>query len=440
MKPIGRREFIRNSAAAAALPFIVTGRSVAASDMVRVGIMGAGGRGTQLAEWFAAMPDVEVAYICDVNQRRFERVLEAVSRHQDKEPELVTDFRRILDDPEVDALVNATPDHWHGLGTIMACQAGKDVYVEKPLSHNIREGAQMVAAARKYERIVQVGMQCRSSAYVAEAAGMIEDGGLGDIHLIEVVFQMQHPSREQGPEQPIPSGLDWDMWCGPAPLAPYSPGRWWFERWDYSTGGIAGDAVHQLDLARMLLDIGYPEAVYCDGGVRHFTDGREIPDTQIATFEYDGLSLLFKATLWTPYIKKIPHSIRDADSLPAWDNCSTKIVVYGSRGMMNLGRHGGGWQLYDEDYRIVRTEYGRQADANHIRNFIDCIRSRETPVADVEDGHVSTSLCHLANISCRTGNRRLVFDPRKQNFPGDPEANAYLGRTYREPWVVPAEV
>ncbi|MBW7997956.1 MAG: Gfo/Idh/MocA family oxidoreductase [Candidatus Glassbacteria bacterium] len=441
MKPIGRREFFRNSAgAAAALSLLAPGKSVPASDRVRIGIMGVGGRGTQLAGWFAAMPDVEVAYLCDVNQRRFERSLEAVSAHQDYEPELVTDFRRILDDPEVDALVNATPDHWHALGAIMACRAGKDVYVEKPLSLNIWEGAQMVRAARKYERVVQVGLQCRSSAYAAAAAEFIKSGGIGDVHLAEVVFQMQHPAVPKGDEQPVPPGLDWDMWCGPGPLVPYSPGRWWFERWDYSTGGIAGDAVHQLDLARMLLDIGYPEAAYADGGVRHFDDGREIPDTQIATFEYGGLTLLFKATLWTPYMKKIPHSIRDSDTIPAWENCSTKIVVQGTAGMMNFGRHGGGWQVYDENYELVRTEPGRQGDAAHLRNFIDCVRSRELPAADVEQGHISTLLCHLSNVSCRVGNRKLVFDPRNQSFPGDPEANAYLGRTYREPWVVPAEV
>jgi predicted dehydrogenase len=323
----------------------------------------------------------------------------------------------------------------------MACQAGKDVYVEKPLSHNIWEGTQMIAAARKYQRVVQVGLQSRSAPYVAAGAEAIADGALGDVHLVEVVFQMQHPEIPKGPAQQPPSGFDWEMWCGPAPVAPFSPGRWWFERWDYSTGGIAGDAVHQLDLARMLLgDIGYPKLAWSDGGVRHFSDGREIPDTLIATFAYDGLTFLFKASLWNPYMKKIPHAVRDSDTIPAWENCSTRTVIYGTRGMMNFGRHGGGWQIYDEDYRIVRTEHGRQADAEHLRNFIDCVRSRQQPAADVEVGHISTLLCHLANISCRTGNSRLEFDPASQGFPGNDEANAFLARSYREPWVVPEEV
>ncbi|HUU29761.1 MAG TPA: Gfo/Idh/MocA family oxidoreductase [archaeon] len=441
MKAIKRRDFLKSSlGAAAAVSAFSPGKSVSANDKIMVGVMGVGGRGTRLAEWFASRPDVEVAYICDVNERRFETVLEALEKYQDKDPKTVKDFRRILDDPQVDALINATPDHWHALGTIMACQAGKDVYVEKPLAHDIREGQKMVEAARKYKRVVQVGTQTRSAAYVKKAADFIKEGSLGEVHLVRVYFMMQHPEVPKGPEEPVPDGFDWDMWCGPAPKAPYSPGHWWFERWDYSCGGIAGDAIHQLDLARMLLGLGYPDSVYQAGGVHFFTDGREIPDTQIATFEYGKLTFVLEAALWMPYMKKIPNSVRDSDQFPDWPFCSTKVEIFGSKAFMNFGRQGGGWQAYDENSAVFRSEPGRQGDKEHIENFINCMRTRERPVADVEEAHISTALCHLANISYRVGNRKLKFNPETHNFPGDTEADKYLKREYRQPWVVPDEV
>ncbi len=441
MTSIKRRDFLTSSlGGAAALSALPAQKTVSANDRIVVGVMGVGGRGTHLVELFASMPEVELAYLCDVNERRFERALERVEPYQKKTPEMVKDFRRILDDPRVNALVNATPDHWHGLGTIMACQAGKDVYVEKPLSHNIFEGKKMIEAARKYKRVVQVGTQTRSCDYAKKAVKYIRDGHLGDIRLVRVTNQMQHPPREKGPPEPVPDGFDWDMWCGPAPRVPYSPGKWWLERWDYSVGGIPGDAIHQLDLARMLVGVGYPLSVYHAGGVQFFHDGREAPDTQIATFEFDQLTLTFVAALWTPYMKKTPASIRDADRFPNWPFNSTKIEIFGTRGFMNCGRHGGGWQAYDENGELMKSEYGRQGNSAHLKNFIECIRTRQNPAADVEEGHASALLCHMANISYRVGNRKLEFDPQSQTFIDDEEANKYLKRDYRRPWVVPDEV
>ncbi len=441
MESIGRRQFIGKSiGAAAALAALDTRGSVAASDKVRVGVMGVGGRGTLLARWFAAMPDVEVAYLCDVNQRRFGRVLDAVETAQGTSPKLVGDFRRILDDKNVDALINATPDHWHALGTIMSCQAGKDVYVEKPLSHDIREGRKMIEAARKYSRVVQVGTQTRSSEYVRQGMEYIKSGKLGKVHYVRVVNMMEKPDRTKGPPQDPPPGLDWDMWCGPAPLVPYSPGQWWMDLWDFNTGTIANESVHQLDLARMLVGLGAPDNVFCAGGVHNSHDGRQIPDTQIATYQFGELTLTFEAAIWTPYIKKIPHPTRDSDNLPDWPFCSTRVEIYGNEGMMYFGRQGGGWQAFDRDGKVARTQYGRQGDQPHLRNFIDCIRNRNTPNADVAEGHASTMFCHLANISCRLGNRQLDYDPAAGKFSNSPEAGKYFGRTYREPWVVADEV
>ena len=439
MKSLNRREFVKGSLGTlATLTVLPKSRSFAANDKVIIGVMGLGGRGTYLAEKFASRPDAEVAYLCDADTRRFGRARNVVEEVQGRRPKLVQDFRRILDDSSVDVLINATPDHWHALGTIMACKAGKDVYVEKPLAHNIWEGRKMVEAAREYKRVVQVGMQTRSAPYMKNAAEYIRAGKLGDVYLVRVFNMMQHPARRKGPDQPVPDGFDYDMWCGPAPKLPYNPGRRWLNQWEYSCGPIAGDAVHQLDLARYLIgDKPYPDTVSHAGGVNALRDGREIPDTQLATYEYDKLTLLFEAALWTPYMKKTPQSIRNSDKFPNWPFSSTKIEVLGTEGFMYLGRHGGGWQVYDSNDRLVHSEYGRQADKEHQDNFIDCIRTRNKPNADVEQGHYSVLLCHLANISYRVGNQKLRFDPKTESFVNAPEANKYLKRTYRHPWVIP---
>jgi predicted dehydrogenase len=442
MKSLNRREFMKSTVgAAASLTVLSEPRARAASEKITMGVMGLGGRGTYLAEKFAERPDVEVAYLSDPNTRRFARAREVVDEAQGKRPKMVQDFRKILDDDSVDALINATPDHWHGLGTIMACQAGKDVYVEKPMAHNIWEGRKMIEAARKYKRVVQVGMQSRTAPYTRKAKEYIQSGKMGDIHLVRVFNMMQHSKQREVPNQPVPEGFDYDMWCGPAPKLPYNPSRRWLNQWEYSCGPIPGDAVHQLDLARYLMDdIPYPKTVAHTGGVNALTDGRETPDTQLATFEYDSLTLMMEASLWTPYIKKIPGNIRDSDRFPDWPFCSTRVEILGTKGFMYYGRHGGGWQAYDGNGELVRSEYGRQADKEHQDNFIDCIRTRKKPNADVEIGHQTVLLCHMANISYRVGNLKLAFDPKTETFTNCEKANQYLKREYRKPWVVPDNV
>ncbi len=455
MKSINRREFIKGSVGAATtLALLSPGKSRGANDRVVIGVMGLGGRGTYLAQCFAKRPDAEIAYLCDPDSRRFARARKIVEEAQPvsggrsapagperhKSPKLVQDFRRILDDGNVDALINATPDHWHGLGTIMACRAGKDVYVEKPLAHNIWEGRKMVEAARKYNRVVQVGMQSRSAPYVHKARQYIQSGKLGDIHLVRVFNMMQHPrqSASADPEQPVPEGFDYDLWCGPAPKLPYNPSRQWLNQWEYSCGPIAGDAVHQLDLARYLVnDVPYPKSVCHFGRVDALLDGRQTPDTQLAIFEYDQFSLLLESVLWTPYMTKTPMELRDLDRFPDWPFNGTKVEVLGTEGFMYFGRHGDGWQAYNANSELVQSEYGRQADKEHQDNFIDCMRTRNKPIADVEIGHQSVLLCHLANISYRVGNLKLEFDPQTESFKNCDEANKHLKRQYRQPWVVP---
>ncbi len=438
-----RREFLKTSmSAATALAILPGGRAAGPNEKVLIGVMGTGGRGTYLATAFAGRRDAEVACVCDADTRRMGQAQKAVAAVQAKEPKAVQDFRRILEDRSVDAVVNATPDHWHALGTILACQAGKDVYVEKPLSHNVWEGRKMIQAARKYQRVVQVGTQSRSSAYAAEALEYVRSGRLGDLRLVRVFNMMPHSPMNLGADQAPPPELDYEMWCGPAAKLPYNPGRSWLNMFEYSCGPIPGDAVHQLDLARYLLgDPPPPRTVSHSGGIQVLQDGRDTPDTQLAAFDYGAYTLLFEACLWTPYINKTPMELRDKDRLPNWPFNGTRIELLGTRGFMYVGRHGDGWQAFDAKGELVASHFGRQGDRLHQDNFIDCVRSRQKPHSDVEAVHHSTLLCHLANIAWRAGNRTLAFDAQTESFPDAPEANRFLKRpAYRLPWAVPEEV
>jgi len=427
--------------AAAALAVMPQRKVRGANDKIVIGVMGLGGRGTYLAESFAQRPDCEIAYLCDTNTGRYARARVAVSEVQRRRPKLVQDFRKILDDRSVDVLVNATPDHWHALGSIMACQAEKDVYVEKPMAHNVREGRKMVEAARKYKRIIQVGMQTRSAPYTKKAKDYIQSGKLGDIYLVRVFNMMQHRKQSDSPNRPVPEGFDYDMWCGPAQMIPYNPSRRWLNQWEFSCGPIAGDAVHQLDCARYLMgDIPYPKTAMNAGGICSLKDGRDTPDTQFATFEYDSFTMIMEAALWTPYMKKTPGDIRDSDRFPNFPFSSTKVEICGTEGFMQYSRHGGGWQAFNSKSEMVHSEYGRQADREHKDNFVECIRTRKKPNANAEIGHQSVLLCHLANISYRVGNKQLEFDSKTETFTNNDQANKYLGRTYRKPWIVPDEV
>jgi len=412
-----------------------------ANDKVVVGLMGAGGRGSTLAGFFARRRDVEIAYVCDPDTRRLPAVQKVVEGAQGKAPKGAQDFRRMLEDKHVDVIVNATPDHWHALGTILACQAGKDVYVEKPLAHNLWEGRKMIEAARKYGRVVQVGTQSRSAPYLRDAVEWIRGGKLGDVFLVRVFNMMQGRLHKPIREEPVPQEFDYDLWCGPAPKLPYDPGRVWLDYWEYSCGSIPGDAVHQLDLARALIgDPPAPDTVCHAAGVCALKDDREIPDTQFVTYEYGKLTLLLEAALWTPYMKKTPVELRDTDDYPNWPFNATRIEVLGTRNLMYFGRHGDGWQVFDADWKQVAGSPAKQSDREHIGNFIQCVRDRKRPAADVEQGHYSTLLSHLANASYRVGNRKLQFDGKSESFPATPEANQFLRRTYRAPWVVPESV
>ena len=449
MESIDRRKFLKGSiGAATTLTVLSSGRGSDAANKVVMGIMGVGGRGRSLLSSLVKRSDVHIKYICDADTRSYGPAAEIVMEGHDYRPKFVQDFRKMLEDPQVDAIVVATSDRWHALATIMACRAGKDVYVEKPLSLSIWDGRKMVEAARKYQRVVQVGIQSRSAPYIDKAADYIQSGKLGEVYLARVFLMQNSPPITVADARSVPDGLDYDLWCGPSPVLPYRPGRWFWRLWDFYVGYIMADMTHQIDLARYVIGKEYPDTVCNAGGVYHFDDGREQPDTQFATLEFGKLTMLFEASLWSPYMHRIVH-LPDKDKFPEWPFSATKVEICGSKGFMCLGRHGGGWQVFEGDPSVRRSKavvsepadlkFGSIIDA-HFDDFVDCIRTRKRPKADVEQAHISMVLCHLANISYRVGNRKLKFDGQTETFGDDGEANRYLKANYRKPWVVPDKV
>lgn len=445
METIDRRSFLRNTtkaaiAASAASTFSIN--VLGANEKVVIGVMGIHGRGDWLAVEFSKRDDVILKYLCDPDSRLFPSRARRVEESCGKAPECVQDFRRMLDDPEVRGIVNATPNHWHAPGTIWACQAGKDVYVEKPTCHNIWEGRKMIEAARKYNCVVTCGMQNRSAEYCYQAKEYIESGELGEVHFVRVLNSKPRGTIGHCEDSTPPEGVDYDLWLGPAPKRPFNENRFhyawnWF--WDYGAGDITNDGCHQVDIARWICGLTCPKSVYSSGGIQFFNDDQETPDTQSVIWDFDGLTMVYEQTLWTPYMKKMPMEDRVKDVLPQWAFSGTRFEVYGSKQFMFFERHGGGWETFDENGKSVRIQHGGFANAEHIGNFIDCIRSRKLPNGDIAECHLSTSLCHYANASYRAG-RKLFIDAATETFINDDEANALIKREGREPWRIPEAV
>jgi len=454
MNKLTRRGFLQSTGrtgvgltiGATTLAAVSGARAASANERVRLAVVGVRGRGGHLARKFAARPDCEVAYLCDVDESLFASHVSDVEQVQNHRPKVSSDFRRALDDPSLDAIVVATPDHWHALATIWGCQAEKDVYVEKPVSHSPWEGRKMVEAARRYQRIVQVGTQNRSAAYNKKAKEYIDSGKLGSIHMVRVINQKSWPNMAATPDRDPPAGLNWDMWTGPAPESKYNENyhHRWNHFWRFSGGDLINDGVHQIDLARWLVGKTYPQSVYCTGGRWAEAGVFESPDTQVAVYQFDDLVMIAELTLYTPYMIKSDAALRDSDMFPYWPQNAERIDIYGSEGLMIVGRHGCGWQVFDrpKDRKPVLAEHenGPFPDDEHFTNFIQSIRTRNTPSADIEEGHRSTLMCQLANISYRLGGRKLVVDPKTEGLIDDAEANSMLKREYRVPWVVPEKV
>ena len=436
MPGMDRRSFLKSSAMAGAVAAAPGLRRVAGSpnEKFRVACMGVRGRGRQLLYDFAAMPEVEVVTICDVDTRLFDERVKAVEERQGVRPATETDFRRLLDDKSIDAIVMGTPTHWHAIPTILACQAGKHVYVEKPASHNMKEGQAMIRAARKYDRVVQVGIQSRSGRNYEEACDYIRTGVLGKVMFAKGWESARQKSIGFPPDGSPPPGVDYDMWLGPAPERPFNPMRFhsnwrWF--FDYGCGDLGNDGVHRTDYARRGLAAGFegqgkklpdwPSAVATSGGKYFFDDAQEWPDTLIVTWDYPGATLMYEMRLW---------------SRPPLEGYAEGAAIYGENGYVIIGN--GGWRAHGPKGEVIKTGGSLKADddVRHKRDFLRVIRDGGRPACDIEIGHVASGLVHLGNAAWRL-DRKLHFDAAKQEFPGDREANQLLGRSYRKKWPLP---
>ena len=415
-----------------------------AGDKVVLALIGAGNWGTGLALTVSDLnKNIVIKYICDVDDTRGGRVISEIGKKQGFEPASVRDMRKVFDDKEVDGVIIATPQHWHGLASIWAMQAGKDVYVEKCVSFTIEEGQKMIEAAMKYERILQCGTQNRSAEYNFKARDYIKSGALGEIVAVDVMELDDGPVPfNEKEESSAPDTIDWDLWLGPAPKVPYSISRnkSWLYYWDYSGGNeLSNGAIHQMDLARFVLgDPGFPKSVYCTGGRYLFDDKRDVPDYQMTTYEYDKFILTLKTGAFTPYMSKASMEIRNGDLFPEWKMNCDKIIIYGTKQVMYLGRMGGGWQVFEKDGKIAAQEYGRFPLSNHLGNFVDCIRSRNQPNAGIVQGHNSSVLVHLANLSYRSGKKQLLFSPEKEIITNDEKAQALAVGFHRKGFEIPS--
>jgi predicted dehydrogenase len=421
MKNITRRNFVKSSlatGAALAMPF---SRVRGANSDIRVAAAGINGRGRGLIGNFHNTPGVRVVALCDADRNILDR---EVKKFKDRNERIkgYSDYRQMLKDKSLDVVCIATPDHWHVPLAAASVIAGKDVYVEKPLSHTISEGRLLVNLARKYKKMIQHGTQSRSYETFNDAVEYLQSGKLGKIRMAKAINSQLRGPIGRVPDSETPPGVNYDMWLGPAPKRPFNLNRYhykWHWFWDYGTGDMGNDGVHQIDIARWGLGVKLPNAVTCSGGQLFYNDDHQTPDTQVATFEYDDVYLMYEMRLWSPY------------SLEGHDNGN---IFYGDNGTVSIGRKG--WQVTFKDGS--KGPGGPRSDDTHTLNFINAVRSRKVSDlnADVEVGHYSATLCHMANIAMRTG-RRLKFNSARERFIDDAQANKYLTKQYRRGYELP---
>jgi len=444
-----RREFIRQTTAAVSTTAISSKRILGANDRVVIGLIGCGGRGLDVAQLMRKVPGAEYGAVCDVYAPNAERAKQELN----PQARVFGDFRKLLEQKDVDAVHIATPDHWHAIPTALACEAGKDVYVEKPLAHNVKEGRAMVVAARKYKRIVQTGTQHRSAPHYREVERIVKSGELGEVRFVRVwnYSNLAPAGIGRTPDGPVPEGLDWDFYLGPAPKVPFNRSRFlgsfrWF--WDYAGGTLTDFGTHRLDTVQQVMGVNAPKTISASGGRFSLKDAGEMPDVLQATYEYAGFILSYEACNLnahglggrTPEMGY--YQMRGKDDRPHGE------AYYGTNGALFCDRIG--FEIYPEPLTVARTrrergkpvegyrmeakrQQSKDATDLHAANFIECVRSRKTPAADVEIGHRSTTVPHLGNIAFKTG-RKLVWDATKEDFVGDAQASKLLGRKARKPW------
>ncbi len=442
-----RRDFLR--AGAAALAWSTVGRyavSLEKRKPRRVGLIGTGWYGKIDLVRLMQVEPVEVVSLCDVDRRMLAAAAEMVAGRQasKKKPRTYRDYRQMLKEKDLDIVLVATPDHWHALPMLAALEAGADIYLQKPISLNVVEGEAMLAAARKHGKVVQVGMQRRSTPHLVEAREtIVKPGKLGKVGLVEIYCYYHMRATGNPPDQPAPDYLDWDFWTGPAPLRPYNPlahPRGWRAFKEYGNGIVGDMCVHMLDMTRWMLDLGWPKRIASTGGILVNPRSKaNIPDTQTATFDYGDLSIVWQHRTWGD---------------PPDPKYSWGATFYGDRGTLKASVYsydfipsGSGQPVHRdvayefEQFPEDRTEKDLErhvtpAIRRHMQNFLHSIDTRGRPVADIEEGHISTASCILANRALELG-RTLTYDPVKRQVVGDEEANRLLRRPYRRPWVHP---
>jgi len=422
---------MKNTATAAAvlsIPTFIPSSVFGANDKVRVAVLGINGRGKNHIAGYQPLKDVEVACLCDPDDVILQERAKDFEEKYGTKVKTENDLRKVFDDKSIDAVSIAMPNHWHSLATIWACQAGKDVYVEKPGSHNIFEGRKMVEAAKKYNRIVQHGVQLRSSVAIQEAIKHLRDGLIGNVYMARgLVFRWRADIGKQGTE-PVPKGLDYDLWTGPAEMKPFSRDYVhynWHWHWNYGNGDVGNQGIHETDLCMWGLDVGLPEQVTAMGGKFLWDDSKETPEVLSSTYLY-------------PKEKKIIEFEVRPWMTNEEDGASVGNIFYGDKGYMVIK----GYDKYEVFLGKDRTPGPtREAGGDHYKNFIDAVRAHDKSILNgpVETAHLSSGLAHLGNIAYRTG-RVINFDPKTEQIVGDEQANAMLTRNYRAPYVVPENV
>jgi predicted dehydrogenase len=437
---VGRRDFLKSASAAglgamvsSRLPASLVGSRSSANEKIVMAVVGLNGRGAVHAQNFARLKNSEVAYLCDVDSTVLAKAMQQSNGEQGRQPKAIDDFRRALDDKAVDAISIATPDHWHAPMAILAMKAGKHVYLEKPCGHNPREGELLVAAQAKYGKVVQMGTQQRSSDRTIEALHMIKDGAIGRPYLVRAWYANTRKGIGKGKPAPVPSNLNYEMWEGPAPATPYRDNvihyNWhWFKRW--GTGEICNNGTHEIDIARLALGVDYPTRVLSNGGRYHFADDWEFPDTQEATFEFEG----GRTIIWQG---------QSCNGLKLFDR-GRGTATLGTNGSIVLDRDG--YVQYDNANKVVKTNIEPKtgngleltgddaATSVHMDNFLGAIRGGGTLRAPISDAAKSVLLCHLGNIAQYTGNA-LHTDPETGHIVGDAAATRYWSREYSPKWT-----
>jgi len=395
------------------------GQARNASDIVRVGVMGCNGRGKDHIAGFLRVPNCEIAYICDVDSRAVEQGVSLAARRQSTPPKGISDLRYMLEDPQLDAISIATPDHWHAPAAIMACAAGKHVYVEKPGSHNLHESQLLMKAAAKHRRVVQMGTQRRSWPWIIEAIQALHSGEIGQAFLARAWYTNRRTSIGPGKVVSVPPWLNWQLWQGPAPDEPLRdnlPHYNWHWFWSWGTGELGNNGVHCLDLARWGLGVDYPRRVTCGGGRYHYQDDWQVPDTCLATYDFGGKMIALDCQSFDPH---------------GMDGSSFGVSFHGDKGTLVIA--GNTVRVYDLNEKATREVEGKSDDTLHFANFVDSIRRGTALAAGIADAEKSTVLCHLGNIAWRSG-QTVDFVPQSWEVNGGKEMRAFTRRTYRAGW------